>query len=365
MLKRQLVWCVGVAVLANLAVSELRAQYAPAPDAYSVTEINSMFGPAVTIHIERDGPRAVIDNSVPPQNATSKASHTRSLYDLQQKTTLTWDASDDSAGCGKSTFSGDWGDPFASSAQMSSDLEKQHAKEVGAETLNGIATKVFEVDIQSSKAKVWVENKYGVVIKLEMTDKDGQPKTIIEVKQLSFSKPAASVFVLPAKCAAAANAPRTPTEAERIATETGGTGDYVNAIMPPASKDSCSISFRVVKAGTMEPITMGFQAAIDPNVDVDHPASYTSGVGKDGRVSFSGGHIHELTTQSRSGVVSLGDTGQQFNMQIAFGNNGTGEALIYRQCFGPQTTLLYVVKNPAKLSDGGDWLWVKSGKYAK
>jgi hypothetical protein len=26
--------------------------------------------------------------------------------------------------------------------------------------------------------------------------------------------------------------------------------------------------------------------------------------------------------------------------------------------------LLYVVKNPAKIHDRGDWLWVKSGKYA-
>jgi len=38
--------------------------------------------------------------------------------------------------------------------------------------------------------------------------------------------------------------------------------------------------------------------------------------------------------------------------------------MIYRHCFAPQTVLLYVVKNPAKLSDGGDWLYVKSGKYA-
>jgi hypothetical protein len=25
--------------------------------------------------------------------------------------------------------------------------------------------------------------------------------------------------------------------------------------------------------------------------------------------------------------------------------------------------LLYVVKNPTNISGGGDWLWVKSGKY--
>jgi hypothetical protein len=41
---------------------------------------------------------------------------------------------------------------------------------------------------------------------------------------------------------------------------------------------------------------------------------------------------------------------------------GSSDALIYRQCFGPQTTLVLVVKNPNQLSDGADWLWRKSGK---
>jgi len=39
-------------------------------------------------------------------------------------------------------------------------------------------------------------------------------------------------------------------------------------------------------------------------------------------------------------------------------------SLVYRHCAGPETVLLYVVQNPDKISDGGDWMWVKSGQYA-
>jgi hypothetical protein len=45
--------------------------------------------------------------------------------------------------------------------------------------------------------------------------------------------------------------------------------------------------------------------------------------------------------------------------------NGSSSGLVYRHCFAPQTVPLMVVKNPAKISDGADLLWVKSGKYAK
>ena len=364
MTKRSLLlWCAGLLFLTGFSASDLQAQYAKPPDAYTLTELNAMFGVPVTMHVERDGAKAIIENSYDKQPGGTSGGHTRSLYDLQEKTTITWDVLNTSTPCGKSTWSGDWGDPFAGSTEMTADLEKSHAQEVGPATVNGIQTKLYTAAVEGTQAKVWIEPKYGLVIKLEMTGADGVTKTMLEVKQLSFAKPAASTFTLPANCAAAANAPRTPTEQERITAETAGTGDYVNAIMGPPDKGSCTVSLRVVKAGTMDPIASGFQVAVDPNVDIDHPASYTSGIGANGQVTFSGGHVHEITARTRSGIVSLGDPGPQFQMQLAFGNHGSSDALIYRKCFGPNTTLLFVVKNPDKLSDGADWLWVKSGKF--
>jgi hypothetical protein len=43
---------------------------------------------------------------------------------------------------------------------------------------------------------------------------------------------------------------------------------------------------------------------------------------------------------------------------------GNDSALIYRQCFAPQTVLLLAVNDIANPGGGVEWLWVKSGKYA-
>jgi hypothetical protein len=112
----------------------------------------------------------------------------------------------------------------------------------------------------------------------------------------------------------------------------------------------------------MEVVTGGYQVAIDSTVDFDHPAHYVMGLSNAGRTTFSGGGLHEVTSQLRNGIVQLGNVPDHFDMELTFGKGGASSALIYRQCFGPQTTLLLVVKNPDKLSDGAHWLWAKSGK---
>jgi hypothetical protein len=359
-------WSVGALLLTSLAVPELRAQYANPPDAYSLTELNAMFGVPVTMNIDRDGSKALVDNSYPQQPGAASGGHTRALYDLPAKSSMNWDLQNASVPCGKSTFSGDWGDPFAFSAEIVGDLNKQHATEAGTAVINGISTKLYEADAQGNKASVWVEPKYGLVVKMEMTDKSGKTQTMVEVKQFSVTKPAASVLTLPASCAAAANAPRTPTDAERIAAETGeDASNFASAIMPGGANGACSVSLRVVRAGTMQPVTAGFQVAIDPQVDLDHPAAYSLGTGANGRTNFSGGHLTEMTGQLRNGVLVIDNAPARFDVELSFGKAGFSSSLIYRQCQGPQTVLLFVVKNTDKLSDGGDWLWVKSGKYAK
>ena len=61
-------WLTGFAFLAFVASPELVAQYAKAPDAYSVTEVNNMFMAGMTMEITRDGTRAVVDQSYPRRN---------------------------------------------------------------------------------------------------------------------------------------------------------------------------------------------------------------------------------------------------------------------------------------------------------
>jgi hypothetical protein len=362
MSQRQFVPLFAIVLLAGFVAPEVRAQYAPPPNAYSVTEVNSMFGPEVHMQVYRDGLKVLLDQSYAAQPG-GKPGHTRTLYDLQSHRNFTWDLLNKDVPCGGGTFSGDWGDPFAMSAEMNADLAKQHLNPVGGATLNGIPTKVFESDSPQMKAKAWVEEKYGLVIRMTMSAPNGQPRTLVEVSALSLAKPAASVFVLPPACAKVAMTPPPPTEAELIAADTGGDAqDFANAIMPPPSKNSCTMLFKVVRAGSMEPMTAGFQVAIDTTVDVNHPANYVMGASSTGRSTFSGGGLHEVTGQMRNGVLQLENVPPQFDMELTFGKGGASSALLYRQCFAPQTTLLLVVKNPDKLSDGARWLWRKSGK---
>ncbi|HUK31876.1 MAG TPA: hypothetical protein VLV89_12235, partial [Candidatus Acidoferrum sp.] len=198
-----------------------------------------------------------------------------------------------------------------------------------------------------------------------MTPKTGGPATtMVEVKQVSFSKPPASVFVLPPSCAAVASAPRVPTEAERFAAETGEDANNLsNANIAPPSQNSCTVLLRPVQAVTMQPIT-GFQVAIDRNYNIDHPPSYNFGVGADGHMTFAGGSLQELTSQVRNGVLRIENAPPVFDIELGFGKAGSSSAVVYRKCAGPQTVLLFVVKNPAKIFDGSDWIWVKSGKYS-
>src|SRR5579862_7883901 len=112
------------------------AQFATAPDAYIVTQATPMM-PGGTMRIYRDGQRAMIDLYSP------SGSHTRTLYDLKAHTSQGWDVTQP-AGCSMGRFSGDWGDPFASSADLQQQLTQAHAQQVGAETIRGIPVKVWE-----------------------------------------------------------------------------------------------------------------------------------------------------------------------------------------------------------------------------
>ena len=343
-------------VSATLGLAALHGQYAPQPDTYTVVQLNSMMGTSATMKVYRDGSRAIVDN-------TGSSGPVRSYYDLAAKKNISWNPNDTSIGCSTGTFGGSWGDPFEASADLNKELAQKHTAPVGSETVNGFATKVYEVDLDggAGKARAWVDTKYGLIIKLQMAQ-----TTILEIKQATFARPPADLFAIPSTCAAAAAAPPPPTEAERIAAETGGNaGDFVNAVTSPSSPNSCTVLVRVVRAGSMQPVTGGFQLAIDKTYDMDHPPHYVTGVSAEGRLTFSGGGITEVTAQLQQGAYRIDNAPKSFYLVAGFGKGGEGDALIHRQCFGAQTVLLLVVKNPQKLSDGTDWLWVKSGKYAR
>jgi hypothetical protein len=342
----------AVAAIAAVAAPHLRAQYAPPPTTYSVTQINSLMSGPLPYQIYRDGTKAVIDH---PDR------HVRSLYDLQTHTNHSWDTQHPENGCSAGNFSGDWGDPFETSDV--DDLLKSATKPPGSETVNGFATKVIEATDPKTniKLKVWRETKYGLVIKAEMTQPGAPTATIVETKQFSTAKPSASLFVLPAGCG-----PPPPTAAQRFATETGDdAANFVEATSGPGSPNSCTMLIRFVAAGSMQTLS-NFQVALDLGFDPGNPPHYVMGGSPSGRTVFSGGSLREYTGEIRNGVLRIDNVPSVFDLEMTFagGNQGASSAVLYRKCAGPQTVLLFVLKNPGKVSDGADWMWVKSGKFA-
>lgn len=150
-------------------------------------------------------------------------------------------------------------------------------------------------------------------------------------------------------------------QSEAIAKETGGNpDDFLNAIYPPSSTNVCTVLFRVVHAGTLEPITSGFSTGLDldqsPNAN-----HYDLKEDTQGKMTFSGGTIRDVTSQFRNGTLRIPNAPPHFRLDVEFGqaNGGAGyTGLIYRHCFRPETVLLLVLSS-AEGSGSYDWLWAK------
>ena len=216
---------------------------------------------------------------------------------------------------------------------FSAEVNKQHPAPIGTETVNGVSAKVSEFTMEGAagKSKVWVDSKYGMIMRILMAQPGAAPKIAFETTQMTFGAPAAAVFVPACKAG-----PHVPTDDELIAAMTGGPGsDYAFANKGEASNGGCMILFHVVRAGSMTPVTSGFQVFVDGKPVPVQP----------------------------NGLVRLLSMPKEFNLDVRVPSGGaTGP--IFRQCTKPQTTLLLVAKNWDQLGEGADWLWVKGGKLA-
>ena len=137
-----------------------------------------------------------------------------------------------------------------------------------------------------------------------------------------------------------------------IAAETrSNVGDFPNAILngPPGTQDSCSVTVRAMKAGSMTPIVMtGFKVTADA-------------VSETGHIVVTG----KLTvTAGPKGSWTIQDVPPRFQVYDELGNGGAGRGVITRRCWGPVSTLLLVVHDPQNLGKGADWVWDKDGKYS-
>ncbi|MGH8274107.1 MAG: hypothetical protein ACRES9_07630 [Gammaproteobacteria bacterium] len=184
-------------------IPALAAQYASPPNVYSLTDTNSLASPQ-TVTYYRNGDMVATNTVVAPAVSSGvnmpNGAHIRAVYDLKNKRGWSWDPTKASTPC-ISQF-GSWGNPFQWMSQMfGEDISQLHPKGLGTDTVAGLKSRIMEVTIPGQgKAKIWVDKKYGLLVKMTMAGAGGKDETALEVTQFSTAKPPASAFDVPARC---------------------------------------------------------------------------------------------------------------------------------------------------------------------
>lgn len=358
-----------LAFIAALAVA-LPAQRPVEPGSYTVTMHFRAAGPNAVTTTYRLGPKVVADRTVPPEEAYGNfgRTNTRTLLNLETNRSLLWDPKDPSVPCVRSNFRPDdadiWDNPFASASDMASPDMKQ----VGTTTLHGVSAKILQSTDDGLLAnKLWVDPRTGLVLKAQLISRDGGGgRTVSEVTDFSLRPPPASIFEVPTQCESFSVIPKTAKAPEGWPAPKGPLGIYTwNAVVGPASEDSCTMLFRVIGGsgkGWNTPITSGIQVAVDLAPGSETDSHYSVRLDEEGHATFSGGKLHEIAPEGASGMYRIDNVPEQFVIDVEFGYNGSAAAKVYRQCFEPQTVLQYVATLDS-IESGGTWEWVKPGMY--
>jgi len=176
------------------------------PQAYSFTADPgfALFGPNV-VRVSRDGSKEAVDQTMAPGPGHDKEYHSHRLYDFQAHKLYIRVLSDSSGACGVQDITESTAppelDPISGAAALLEELRGTgQLKEVGTETINGIATRIMDANSAEGNGKIWIAQNGGFPVKVVATGPDGKAQTIIEVKQLSLARPPASAFALPEGC---------------------------------------------------------------------------------------------------------------------------------------------------------------------
>ncbi len=178
------------------------AMYSTPPTAYTLTQTNTMSTPQ-TVTYYRDGNKVYSDVIVKPVDTKyahlPHGTHVHTIYLLDEKTGWSWD---DDPGTPCTIGFGTWGNPFEWMSQIfgTSDVASLHAKPAGAETIAGFPSTMYDVQMGSDKVRIWLDVKYGLLMKMASPAKGGGWDTDLEVQSFTIGKPNASVFTPPARC---------------------------------------------------------------------------------------------------------------------------------------------------------------------
>jgi hypothetical protein len=82
------------------------------------------------------------------------------------------------------------------------------------------------------------------------------------------------------------------------------------------------------------------------------------------KLQLGQGNTLDVTNQLQNGVLRINNAPENFTVGLEWPDH-SASANVFRQCFHPETVLLFVQRDkPGQRWIGCDWCWVKSGKYA-
>ena len=322
---------------------------------------------AGTMTVYRSGAKAVIEYNHAAQADGTPASRSLTLYDLAAGASYTWDPAAKPIACSAGTFTGDWGDPYAMTAQLSAGIAKGDLKPAGAATLHGIPTKVYAGTAQGMNIKAWLDEKDGLVLRAEF-GRSRQPHADAwsTCKKSPSPRPLHRSSPCPQPAPASSRRPPPPISSPTKPATPATTSS--TPCMAPAQRTPAIWCSESSRPRPWLPITGRWQAAIDTtyNMDSPNPPSYEFGSATDGTSTFAGGGLHEITSQIHNDMLRIDNPPAYFNLATNFiqPGRGAGIGLIYRQCFAPITMLYLRPQRPQRSRPGGDFLYAKSGKYA-
>ena len=202
-MKRRLAFGALAALLAG-SLSPLHAQTTLQVYSYTADPALPVAGPAV-VRVVRDGPKELIEQTLPPYPGRPEAFRTRLIYDFQAHTLYSQVLSDATVPCGLATYTSPEApiefDVISGAAEVLKQVVALGSlRQVGAEAIDGAKYKIMEASAQSTTARVWLAETGGFPLKMIVVTPDGKQQTYLELKHLSFAKPPASTFDPPKGC---------------------------------------------------------------------------------------------------------------------------------------------------------------------
>ncbi len=189
-------------LLAASVAAPMRGQSSGLPETYSFLSTNSMIGPEMTVKVNRNGSKELIERTVVPKPGSSNRYHDRVLYDFQAHRIYTVDLN--SQLCSTQAYTSPYApsqlDPIGGAKEIQDQIAANPPKTLAVETVNGVRANVVESADGEVRTKIWLDEKLKFLVKALMVTGNGPGTTVFEMRQLSYAPSPASLFTAPSGC---------------------------------------------------------------------------------------------------------------------------------------------------------------------